>query len=88
MVESCSQRGTPGRAVSECVERDGPDNVVSSRGAESGMGGHLVQCSVLWLFQNCCSGDRLSEALDCCCVESGWITETLLTMHTLRVDRS
>ena len=29
-----------------------------------------------------------SEALDCCCVEKGWVTETFLTMRTLRVDRS
>ena len=29
-----------------------------------------------------------SEALDCCCVENGWIMETILTIRTLRVSRS
>jgi len=41
-----------------------PDDAMSARGAESGMRGRLGWCGVLWLFQGCCSGDRLGPWAD------------------------
>ena len=39
--------------------RDGPGGAMSCHGAEPGMRGRWGWCTVLWLFQNCCSRGHL-----------------------------
>jgi hypothetical protein len=58
LVWSCSQRVATARAVCEWT-RGGLGVAVSSRCTGSDMRGRLDWCGVRWLFQGCCSGDRL-----------------------------
>jgi hypothetical protein len=97
LVGSCSQRVASGRAVCQWT-RVGLGSVVSFRVCVCVCVCVFLLCGVwhVWtlglvLRPVALSGLLLlcpSETLDSCCVESWWITETLLTMHTLRVVRS
>jgi len=64
LVGSCSQCATHMRSVCEWTP-GGLGDTVSFRCAGSGMRGRLGWCSVQWLFQGCCSGDRLRHWTVC-----------------------
>jgi hypothetical protein len=86
LVGSCSRPGARVGAVCGWACR-GLGDAVSSRCAGSGTRARWGWCGVRWLFQGCCPGGRLSH-LAPFCVGDGWVTETFLTVRTLRVARS
>ena len=91
LVKSCSRRGTPGGIQYGVVcERVGARQAGRRSVSQRCRVGHawtlglvrrpvaLSGSSLRWPF----------GALGCCCMESWWITESILTMRTLRVVRS
>ena len=63
LVPCCSLRRAWGGGASAWAS-GGPGGSVSYHFAESVIRRHLGWCGVLWLFQGCCSGDRLGPWAD------------------------